>query len=115
MARVEEVRARRAGLRLAAGPAGRGLGVPCGGVGVGRQRRDPLAEPGDAVVEVAPAVANVEVQELRAAQQQAGEADRAPEVERQREGADGVEDLGGRLEPGAVGGDPAGRLGRRVR
>ena len=25
-----------------------------------------------------------------------------------------VEDLGGRLEPGAVGGDPAGRLGRRV-
>ena len=114
MAGVEEVRAGRAGLRLAAGAAGRGLGVPCGGVGVGRQRRDPLAEPGEAVVEIAPAVANVEVQELRAAQQQAGEADRAPEVERQRQGADDIEDLRGRLEPGAVGRNPAGGLGRRI-
>ena len=68
----------------------------------------------DAVVEIAAAVADVEVEKLRAAQEEAREADRAPEVERQRQGADDVEDLGGRLEQGAVRPDPIGGLRRRV-
>ena len=67
MAGVEEVRPRSAGLRLAAHAPGGGLSVLRRGVRFGGERCDPLVEPREAIIEVAAAVADVDVEKLGAA------------------------------------------------
>ena len=60
VARVEEIGARRAGLRLAARAPGRRFGVLGGGFGVGGQGGDPLVEPRRPVLQIAAPVADVQ-------------------------------------------------------
>ena len=77
MARVEEVRPGGAGLGLAARASGRRLRVLRCGVRFGGERRDPLVQPCDAIVEIAATVADIDIEKLRAAQQHARETDRS--------------------------------------
>ncbi len=85
LVRVQEVRARRAGLRLAADSARRRLGDSCRCFRVGGQRSDPLVEPRQSRLQIASPVAQVVVEKMRSAKHEAGEADCAEEVQRQRQ------------------------------
>ena len=67
LVRIEEIRARRAGLRLAARPPGRRLGDFRCGVRVGGERGDALAEAACPSLEVASPIAQIMIEELRSA------------------------------------------------
>ena len=85
LVRVQEIRARRAGLRLAADSARRRLGDFRGCFGVGGQRGDPLVEPPQSRLQIASPVAQVVVEKPRSTQHEAREADCAEKVQRERQ------------------------------
>ena len=107
MAGIEKFRPRGAYRRLAADTLARRLRAPGRSLGLGGQRGDALVEPGRSRVEVLASFADLGSEQPRAAQENVGELKRAPQVERDRQRAEEIQDLRRPVEPVAVRGDPA--------
>ena len=114
MTRFEKFRPRRADGRLAAGALARRVGPLRRPFRFRSQRGDALIEPYRALIEIAAPFADLEVEQARAAQNEVGEAERAPQVERDRQRAEDVKNLRRPVEPFAVRADPVGDRPERV-
>ena len=113
MARFQKFRPGGPHGRLASGALARGFGALGGRVSFRRQRCDSLIEASGARLEVLATVSGLLGQEPSAAQQKVREPERAPQVERDGQGAEDEQNLCRSIEPVAVRRHPIpGRLQR---
>ena len=113
MARFQKFRPRRPHGRYASRPLARGFGALAGRIRFGGQRRDALIEASGAGLEILAPFPGLLGEEPGAAQQEVREPERAPQVERDGQGAENEQDLRRAIEPVAVRRHPIpGRLQR---